>query len=85
MIVIDGPSGEKARQKFNEFTSPIQPRRSVSSKQKKAALLKQQMESFDVRAVEASMNALLLAAEEVEQMDTEHPIGYYAATANTTG
>jgi hypothetical protein len=35
------------------------------------------MQDFDLADVDGSMYNLLLAAEEVENMDTEHPPGFY--------
>jgi hypothetical protein len=47
------------------------------------------MQTFDVENVEVSLESLLLAAEEVENMNMDHPAGFYAhpinATANSTG
>jgi hypothetical protein len=42
------------------------------------------MRDFDVADVELSMLTLLLAAEEVENMNFEHPPGFYARTTNNT-
>jgi len=36
------------------------------------------MQDFDVIDVKSSMRALLLAAEEVENMNMEHPPGFHA-------
>ncbi len=87
MIILGVHLGERARQKYNEFTSVIQPTRSESPQQKKAKLFKQIMQEFDMTDVETSMLSLLLAAGEVENMNTDHPPGYYTratSVANAT-
>ena len=66
------------RQKYNEFTSIIQPTRSISPQQRKANLLKEMMQDFNVTDIEASLMSLVLAAEQVENMNTDHPPGYHA-------
>ena len=66
------------RQKYNEITSVIQPTRSISPQQRKAKLLKELMQEFNETDVESSFNSLVLAAEQVDNMNVEHPAGHYA-------
>ena len=45
-------------------------------------LLKEMMQSFDLQDVDLSLSSLLLAAEEVENVNFEHPIGFHSSGNN---